>query len=180
MPVHGGTLVNGHPQRRIEFIRNPDKYFILNLEPVSLDFLTKGLFVTTQIVDENNFIISYGIRSSLANFYGIQYDNFVLPVIELPKMKRRSDIYDIFIFDEKISLDELLMLKPDTDMIGYNYPPFKKLDETNFKTKFDVILWLLTKRQESIDLAHWMTIDSTICKIINLPLKINNCPYMNI
>ena len=71
-------------------------------------------------------------------------------------------------------------MSPDKNMIEYNYSPFKKVNSEDFKTNWDVILWLMVKKSESIALDHWTLIDLTISKIINLPLKVANCLYVNL
>lgn len=133
MQTHSGIIVNGYPQQRVEVIKNPDIYSVLDLKPIDLNFLTNGLFETTQHIEGIHHINSYACKSSLTNFYSILHEESIIPILELPKMKKSSDNYMFFIFDEELPIDDILIKPPDINMISSNYPPFKKI-ENDFKT----------------------------------------------
>ncbi len=165
--TNSGTLVDGHPERRIEFIKNVDGYNIFNLTPKRFLFFTNGLFQIVYLLGDNEYIISYGSKSGLINYYARKVEGIYVPLFKMPKMKRKAQDYVVYRFSDKILTDDILKENPNIESFYYRYKKLSDIEEP-LSTKLDVIKWFDSKKLQMVDLNHWISIDELIIDILNI------------
>ncbi len=161
VPTNSGKDVDGVPERRIEFVRNANTYNVLDIKPVNMFFFTNGLFNITYGIGKKQFLISYGTKSGLINFYGIDYKGMIIPILKLEKLKKRDSDFIIQIISSDILTDEIMKINCNIEMLIYRYKQLSKTTE-EIKTNEDVIRWFMMRKNLMIDLNHWMVIDDLI------------------
>lgn len=167
VPVGNDKLVNNVPQRRLEVIRNADSYMVFDKEPESIFFFTNGLFEITYDLGDNQYIISYAAKSGLLNFYAVKKDDIIIPIFMMPKLKRRDLSFNVYKFNNDILNDDILNKDIDINLLVYHYKQASKIQD-EVKTNLDAIKWAISRKNEMIDLNHWIIIDKLIISILGL------------
>ncbi len=161
VPTNSGKDVDGVPERRIEFVRNANIYNVFDIKPENIFFFTNGLFNITYKLGKRQYLISYGTKSGLINFYGVGFKGMIIPILKLEKLKKRDSDFTIQIISSDIITDEIMKTNCNIEMLIYSYKQLSKSAD-EIKTNEDVIRWFMMRKNLMIDLNHWMVIDDLI------------------
>lgn len=162
----GGKDNEGNDKIILVPFQGADNSVVLNHSAVGFNIFSNG-FMMVHEIDDNNFLTTYGSKTSINIFECVRIDDLIIPYRSL-KIKNRSSSFIPISINKEI-IENKLTETIDQEIAVIMYKQVAKYWDS-LKTNLDIIKWFSERKAEIVDVNHLNQIDQTIVEL----LKINN------
>jgi hypothetical protein len=160
--LDGQGEVDGNPSRDLQVFKNADTQPVLAMPALSMQIFNNGFKLIYQYTDEI-FIKCYGVKTGLICVFCNMINGHMIPY-QVVKAKKK----DTEVLVPRCSAEEVIAKLPaaaDLEALQILYKQSSKaVDELNTMTS--VVIWLLNKQEEVMDINHLLQIDNVIINML--------------